>query len=106
MLRFLLRLIGLCLLASAFIVFVYDGTKSIANQHLAYMKVSEAWANIDQNSLSRVEDWLQQHALWAWNPYLHTFLDATPAWAPLAVAGMILILLGRKKKPLIGYARN
>ena len=34
MIRFLLRFIGLCLLAIAFIFFVYDGTKSIANQQL------------------------------------------------------------------------
>ena len=36
MIRFLLRFIGLCLLATAFFFFVYDGTKSIANQHVVY----------------------------------------------------------------------
>ncbi len=29
-----------------------------------------------------------------------------PAWGVLGFLAMILILLGRKKKPLIGYARN
>jgi hypothetical protein len=29
-----------------------------------------------------------------------------PAWGVLAIIAMILIVLGRKKKPLIGYARN
>jgi Sec-independent protein translocase protein TatA len=29
-----------------------------------------------------------------------------PSWIVLAIVAMILILLGRKKKPLIGYARN
>jgi hypothetical protein len=29
-----------------------------------------------------------------------------PAWGVLAIVAMILIVLGRKKKPLIGYARN
>jgi hypothetical protein len=29
-----------------------------------------------------------------------------PTWLVLGSLGMILILLGRKKKPLIGYARN
>jgi Sec-independent protein translocase protein TatA len=29
-----------------------------------------------------------------------------PTWIILAIVAMILILLGRKKKPLIGYARN
>ena len=52
MIRFLLRFIGLCLLATAFVFLVYDGTKSIANQHLVYTKVGELWANIDQASLN------------------------------------------------------
>ena len=29
-----------------------------------------------------------------------------PTWVVLGIVAMILILLGRKKKPLIGYARN
>ncbi len=29
-----------------------------------------------------------------------------PAWAILGILAMVLIVLGRKKKPLIGYARN
>ncbi len=106
MIRFLLRFIGLCLLATAFFFFVYDGTKSIANQHLVYMKVGEVWADIDQSSLNRVEDWVKQKAMWAWDPYVQIFFDHVPAWALLAFVAMILILLGRKKKPLIGYARN
>jgi hypothetical protein len=30
---------------------------------------------------------------------------AAPAWSVLAVFGILLLLLGRKRKPLIGYAR-
>jgi hypothetical protein len=29
-----------------------------------------------------------------------------PGWLVLGVVGILLILLGRKKKPLIGYARD
>ena len=106
MIRFLLRFIGLCLLATAFVFLVYDGTKSIANQHLVYTKVGELWANVDQASLNRIEDWLKQKAAWAWDPYIQSFFDQVPAWAVLGIVAMILILLGRKKRPLIGYARN
>ncbi len=105
MVRFLLRFIGLCLLASAFVLFVYDGTKSIANQRVFYSRVGVVWAMIDQNSLDRVQDWLKQHAVWAWDPYAQTVFDL-PTWVVLAIVAMILILLGRKKKPLIGYARE
>jgi hypothetical protein len=105
MIRFLLRFIGLLLLATAFVFFVYDGTKSIANQQIIYMKLAEVWAIIDQNSLSHVQDWLKQRAMWAWDPYMEKVFDL-PTWVVLGVVAMILILLGRKKKPLIGYARD
>ena len=105
MIRFLLRFIGLCLLATAFVLLVYDGTKSIANQQFIAMKLSEAWAIVDQNSLNAVQDWLKHKAMWAWDPYLQKVFDL-PTWVVLGVIAMILILLGRKKKPLIGYARD
>ena len=105
MIRFLLRFIGLCLLATAFVLLVYDGTRSIANQHLVYTPVAQAWADVDQTSLNRLQDLLKQKAVWA-DPYTQAFFNQVPAWAVLAVLALILILLGRKKKPLIGYARN
>jgi hypothetical protein len=105
MIRFLLRFIGLCLLASAFVLLVYDGTKSIANQHAVYARLGEVWAMVDQNSLNQVQAWLKARAIWAWDPYMQKLFDL-PAWGVLAVVAMFLIVLGRKKKPLIGYARN
>jgi hypothetical protein len=105
MIRFLLRFLGLFLLASAFVFFVYDGTKSIANQQLVYLRVSELWADIDQHSLNAMQDGLRQKAAWAWDPYVQTVL-ALPTWVVLAIVATILIMLGRKKKKLIGYARD
>ena len=104
MIRFLLRFIGLCLLATAFVLFVYDGTKSIANQHLVYARVGDVWAMVDQGSLNLAQNWLKQKAAWAWDPTMQVF--DLPAWGVLSFVAMILVLLGRKKKPLIGYARN
>ena len=105
MIRFLLRFIGLCLLAATFVLFVYDGTKSIANEHLLYTKFEDAWAMVNQNSLDQARELVKLRASWAWDPYLQRLIDL-PAWAVLGFGAMVLILLGRKKKPLIGYARN
>jgi hypothetical protein len=105
MIRFLLRFIGLLLLACAFVLFVYDGTKAIANQQFIYMNFSQVWAIIDQNSLNLVQNWLKQKAMWAWDPYVQEVFDL-PSWVVLGIVAMILVLLGRKKKPLIGYARD
>ena len=105
MIRFLLRFMGLCLLAAAFVLFVYDGTRSIANQRLNYTNVEQAWADVDQTSLNAAQNWLKHNVVWVWDPYLQAFFDL-PAWIVLLIVAMILIVLGRKKRPLIGYARN
>ena len=105
MIRFLLRFLGLLLLATAFVFFVYDGTKSIANHQFVYVHVSELWADIDQHSLNTVQAWIKSKAPWAWEPYGQWVFDL-PTWAVLAVVSAILIMLGRKKRKLIGYARD
>jgi hypothetical protein len=105
MIRFLLRFIGLCLLATAFVFFVYDGTKSIANHQWLPMKVNDAWALVDQNSLTLVIAWIQRKAMWLWDPYIQTVFGL-PSWVVLGAVATILILLGRKKKPRIGYGRD
>ena len=105
MIRFLLRFIGLCVLALAFFFVVYDGERSIVNQHLTYTDVAQGWALVDQNNLTLAQNWLRQKAAWAWDPYIQKLFDL-PIWGVLAIAAMIVILLGRKKRPLIGYARD
>jgi len=105
MIRFLFRFVGLCLLALAFVFFVYDGTKTIANQQLITLKLSDAWALVDQGSLNAAQNWLKLKLPWAWDPYLEKAFDL-PTWVVLGVVAAILILLGRKKKPLIGYGRD
>jgi hypothetical protein len=105
MIRFLLRFIGLCLLATAFVLLVYDGTKSIANHEIIFSKIDYVWALVDQTSLNAAESWLKQKATWAWDPYLEKGFGL-PAFIVIGIAATILILLGRKKKPLIGYGRD
>jgi hypothetical protein len=40
-----------------------------------------------------------------WNPVITTILEQ-PVWLVFGTIGVVLILLGRKKKPLVGYARE
>ena len=104
MIRFVLRTLGLVLLAAGFLVFIYDGAKSIVDSTIYISKFSQTWAEIHQQSLQAVQAGVEKHAAWAW-PVIQTALEQ-PSWLVLGALGMILILLGRKKKPLIGYARN
>ena len=104
MIRFLLRFIGLLCLALGFIFLVYDGTKSIADQRWYVTKVSDVWITVQESSLTTLKPALEGIAGWLWDPVVVNVLNA-PSWLVLLILGTVLILLGRKKKPLIGYAR-
>jgi hypothetical protein len=104
MIRAVFRLLGLVLLAAAFLSFIYDGAKSIADNTIYISKFSQTWADIHQQSLQGAQAAVENKAAWLW-PVLQAGLEQ-PTWLVLGALGMILILLGRRKKPLIGYARN
>ena len=105
MIRFLLRFVGILSLALAFIFFVYDGTKSIADQRWYITKVAEVWATLHESSLAQLRPTLEGLAPWLWDPLASQVLNA-PTCLVLVIFGTILVLLGRKRRPLIGYARN
>jgi hypothetical protein len=107
MIRFVLRFIGLLLLALGFIFVVHDGTKSIADQGLYVSTVGATWSNVHQSSLSALQPAVEQLAgPWAWRGLVQPYFLDQPVSLVLAIVGAILLLLGRKKKPLIGYARD
>ncbi len=101
MIRFLFRFLGLMCLAGAFILLIYDGTKSIAGNTVFLTTVENLWNALYSPGLVT----LKRHiADWSLSPVAAPFF-AAPSWLALAIFGVLLILLGRKKKPLIGYAR-
>jgi len=106
MIRFILRFLGLWILAAAFVFLVYDGTKSIAAGVVLTKPFGETWNDVHSNSLLLLQPAIERHvAVWLWDPVMLSILTA-PTWLVLGVIGAILVLLGRKKKPLIGYARQ
>ncbi len=105
MIRFLFRFIGLFCLAAAFVLVIYDGTKSIAGNQLFLTNVSTLWGLISPNSLATLQPLISPYAGGVlWDP-LAVGLLASPAWALLGVLGILLLTMGRRRKPLIGYAR-
>ena len=106
MIRFLFRLVGLLSLALGFVFLVYDGTKSIADQRMYLTTVGEVWAVVHETSLAQVRPLAEGLAPWLWDPVADTVLNGVPAWAVLVIFGAVLILIGRKRRPLIGYARD
>jgi len=106
MIRFLSRFIGLLLLALAFIFVVYDGIRSISDGGILITKTSYVWNAIHDGSLKGLQALVEQKlGVEVWQIGIAPVLDQ-PAAAIFCVLGIILIVLGRKKKPLIGYARD
>jgi hypothetical protein len=106
MIRFLLRFLGLWILAAAFVWLVIDGTKSIAGNAIYVTQLGKTWYDLNPNSLQLIQPAIERHvAVWLWNPVIQTVLEQ-PTWLVLGILGSILILLGRKKRPLIGYGRD
>ncbi len=106
MIRFIFRFFGLWILAAAFIFLIYDGTKSIADRTDFFITRTKAvWEAIHQNSLIALQTMIQQRVSWLSDPIEIAILNQ-PAWLVLAVIGILLIVIGRKKKPLIGYGRD
>jgi len=105
MIRFFLRFIGLICLAAAFILLIYDGTKSIAGNALFLTSVRTLWELINAGSLAKLEPVIRSYAGgYLWDPLTVTVL-AAPSWSLLGIFGILFLMLGRKKKPLIGYVR-
>jgi hypothetical protein len=106
MIRFVFRFIGLICLAAAFILVIYDGTKSIAANAVYLTSARALWELFSAASLAKLKPLLTPYAGGIlWDPLMVSILSA-PSWSLLGGFGILMLLLGRKKKPLIGYARS
>jgi len=105
MIRFLFRFFGLLFLAAGFILVIYDGTKSIAGNTIFFTSVRTLWELINAGSLAKVQPLIERYAGGLlWDPLMVSVLVA-PASAFFGFFGILFLIVGRKKKPLIGYAR-
>jgi len=111
MIRFLLRTLGLVFLAAAFIFLVIDGTKSIAANALfppLLTPLNETWTQLHEvvhaPSLQQLQPAIEQVSPLLWDPLTLAVLRA-PTFAVIGAIGVFLVVLGRRKKPLIGYGR-
>jgi len=105
MIRFLFRFIGMICLALAFILVIYDGTKSIAANNLYFTSVRTLWELINAGSLQKLKPLIEPYAGGIlWDPAMLGIL-AAPSWSILGGFGILLLMVGRRKKPLIGYER-
>ena len=105
MIRGFFRLVGLLLLAGGFIFMVYDGARFVADNTLRFTRFGQFWNDIHQSSQQAFRIRVEGISPWLWNDVVRILLDQ-PAFAVMGVAGILLMLLFRPRKPLIGYSRN
>ena len=106
MVRFLFRFVGLWILAAGFVALVRDGTKSIAGNAIFITKLVDDWNNIQTSSLESLKALVERYTGDSGWEIVSTYVLAAPTWLVLGILGSILILIGRKKKALIGYGRD
>jgi hypothetical protein len=105
MIRGFFRLVGLLLLACGFIFMVYDGARWVADQSLRFTRFGQFWNDINQSSQAAFRTWVEGVAPWLWTNVARVILDQ-PVFAVLGLLGILLMLLFRPRKPLIGYSRD
>ena len=106
MIRFVFRFIGLWILAAGFVALVRDGTKSIAGNAVFITRLADDWNNIQASSLESLKTLVERYTGDSGWEIVSIYLLAAPTWLVLGILGSILILIGRKKRALIGYGRD
>lgn len=93
--RLVLRILGTWLVGLALVLAVIDGTKSLGASRLVLTSLAETWTGVNPASLLAVQAFFDSR-------YFADLLDGTmaallsyPAFAVIAVPGILLALLGR-----------
>ena len=98
MIRFVLRFIGLWLLAGGFVALVLDGVRSIASSRLVLTQFGATWSTLSEATLSRFQAWVEATLPgWVWPTLAEPALTA-PLFAVLGGIGIVLLFLGRRRK--------
>lgn len=103
MLRFASRLAGFLLVAAAFVGFVVDGARTIANAELAFTPLGQVLFRLFPEHFPILEPAITRHVHpLLWDPVLLNVLLA-PAAVVACILGALLLWLGRTPPEPIGY---
>lgn len=102
MIRFCLRVLGLCLLSLALVMAAVSGASSIAGDPLLINKLGGMWRDISPDTLQAtrlaIAGVLPERL---WDPVIQNALSV-PSFLMLGVLGFLLVLLGTKRQRRIG----
>jgi hypothetical protein len=100
MFRLLLRFLGLCLLAIAFVTLLGDVTRSVAGARLHVTPLGETLMALAPGKLAFVERRVHP---FIWDPVC-VDLMRVPVWLAVGAIGCMAIRLGRKPAPRFGFS--
>jgi len=96
MLRFVLRVLGLAMLAGAFAAAVIDGARSLADQKLALTAMGTALSAAFPSKFVALEAAAAKLPKPLWDPLLSSILFV-PAFVDLGVLGILLMALTARR---------
>lgn len=103
MFRFLVKVIGLLLVAAGFVGIVVDGTRSIANHEIVFAPLGEVLFQLFPGTFPMIEPAISRHVSpFLWDPVLLTVL-LWPASIVAFVLGVLLIWAAQKPREPVGY---
>lgn len=97
MIRFLFRFVGLWVFAGAFVALVLDGVRSIASSEIVTTPLGVTWLATSPATLTRFQSFVESTFSPAvWERLAVPVLGA-PLFVVLGVAGLLLLLIGRRR---------
>lgn len=103
MIRFVFRILGFFLLAGAFAALVIDGTRSIAAGVLSLTPFGKTIAWLAPDKIQSLKPTLDHLTPLLWDPVM-VHLLLLPTWLVVGVVGTLIMVLGQKPRPKIGYS--
>lgn len=103
MFRFLLRTLGLFLLAGAFAALVIDGTRSIAAGMLSLTPFGKTLAWLAPDKLTALKPAIDHLNPFLWDPVM-VHLLLLPTWLVVGCIGILIMALAQRPRPKIGYS--
>jgi hypothetical protein len=104
MFRLLLRFLGLCLLATAFVTLLGDVTRSVAGARLSVTPLGETLMALAPGKLALVQAFVaRQVHPFIWDPVM-VDLMRLPVWLAVGAIGCLAIRLGSKPAPRFGFS--
>jgi hypothetical protein len=104
MFRLVLRLLGLCLLAAAFVTLIVDATRSVTVGTLSVTSIDASFMALLPLKFGLARDFIEGRVPpVVWDPVFVDLLRL-PTWIVCGVIGGLLIGLGSKPAPKFGYS--